>query len=315
MRGADDIVAGVKAATGGHGADVVFDPVGGEAFDASTKCIAFEGRIIVVGFAGGTIPTVAAGHVLVKNYSVVGLHWGMYPRVRPDLVDVARAELTRLTDEGAVRPVVDRVVPFEEAPAALDRPRGGRDRGPRRHPGRAMTDLDGRVAIVTGGARGLGEAYVRALHAAGAARRRRRPPRRDGRARSPASSATARCSPTSTSPTRSTGMPPSRATIERVRRRRRARQQRRHRQCGADRALHPREVERRDRRQPHRRLPRLPRGRAADEGAGRAARSSTSRRSRGCGEARACTATPRRSSACAGSRRGSRSSSGRAASA
>jgi NADPH2:quinone reductase len=119
VRGVDDLVAGVKSATGGHGADVVFDPVGGAAFDASTKCIAFEGRIVVVGFAGGTIPTVPAGHVLVKNYSVVGLHWGLYRGVRPDLIDEARAALTRSADEGRIHPVVDHVVPFADAPQAL----------------------------------------------------------------------------------------------------------------------------------------------------------------------------------------------------
>ncbi|GAA5205430.1 NADPH:quinone oxidoreductase family protein [Microbacterium kyungheense] len=119
IRGTDDLVAGVKAATGGHGADVVFDPVGGAAFDASTKCIAFEGRIVVVGFAGGVIQALPAGHVLVKNYSVLGLHWGLYPRVRPDLIDDARSELTRSAEAGGIRPVVDRVVPFERAPEAL----------------------------------------------------------------------------------------------------------------------------------------------------------------------------------------------------
>ncbi|NLP84139.1 NADPH:quinone oxidoreductase family protein [Microbacterium sp. CFH 90308] len=125
VRGADDLVAGVKAATGGHGADVVFDPVGGAAFEASTKCVAFEGRIIVVGFAGGRIQSLPAGHLLVKNYSVVGLHWGLYPRVRPDLIDDARAELTRLAGDGVVRPVVDRVVPFAQAPEALTALAGG----------------------------------------------------------------------------------------------------------------------------------------------------------------------------------------------
>ncbi|MFE5410985.1 NADPH:quinone oxidoreductase family protein [Microbacterium sp. NPDC056569] len=119
VRDVDDVVAGVKAATGGHGADVVFDPVGGAAFEASTKCIAFEGRLLVVGFAGGTIPSVPAGHVLVKNYSVVGLHWGLYPAVRPDLIEQARTALTRLADSGALRPVVDHVVPFDRAPEAL----------------------------------------------------------------------------------------------------------------------------------------------------------------------------------------------------
>jgi NADPH2:quinone reductase len=119
VRGVDDIIGSVKSATGGHGADVVFDPVGGAAFDASTKCVAFEGRIIVVGFAGGTIPTVAAGHVLVKNYSVLGLHWGLYPSVRPDLIEAARREITRLAAARVVRPVVDHLVPFDDAPAAL----------------------------------------------------------------------------------------------------------------------------------------------------------------------------------------------------
>ncbi|RLK52582.1 NADPH:quinone oxidoreductase family protein [Microbacterium telephonicum] len=119
VRGVDDIAAGVKAATAGHGADVVVDPVGGDAFVASTKCIAFEGRLVVIGFAGGTIPTVPAGHVLVKNYTVLGLHWGMYPGIRPDLVDDARRELTRLADAGRIVPVVDHAVAFESAPDAL----------------------------------------------------------------------------------------------------------------------------------------------------------------------------------------------------
>lgn len=119
IRGEDDLAGGVRAATGGHGADVVFDPVGGAAFAASTKCVAFEGRIVVVGFAGGEIQELPAGHVLVKNYSVLGLHWGLYPRVRPDLVAAAHDDLVRLADEGAIEPVVDHVVPFKRAPEAL----------------------------------------------------------------------------------------------------------------------------------------------------------------------------------------------------
>src|SRR5690606_29564261 len=67
-----DFVAAVKDLTGGRGADVVFDPVGGDAFDHSTKCIAFEGRIVVIGFASGRIPQVAANRLLLKNIDVVG---------------------------------------------------------------------------------------------------------------------------------------------------------------------------------------------------------------------------------------------------
>ena len=73
---AEDFVPIVKEVTGGHGADIVYDPVGGDVFDKSTKCIAFEGRLVVVGFTSGRIPDAKANHLLVKNYSVVGLHWG-----------------------------------------------------------------------------------------------------------------------------------------------------------------------------------------------------------------------------------------------
>jgi NADPH2:quinone reductase len=116
----DDVAAAVKEITGGHGADVVFDPVGGASFEASTKCVAFEGRIVVVGFASGQIPPVRANHALVKNYSVVGLHWGLYAQRDPALVDTAHAELVRLAADGVIRPVVADVVPFDKAPEAIE---------------------------------------------------------------------------------------------------------------------------------------------------------------------------------------------------
>ncbi len=105
-RHTEDFVAVVKELTGGRGADVVFDPVGGETYERSTKCIAVEGRIVVVGFAGGTIQAPSLAHALVKNYSILGLHWGLYTQVAPDLVREAHAELTRLADKGVVAPVV-----------------------------------------------------------------------------------------------------------------------------------------------------------------------------------------------------------------
>jgi NADPH2:quinone reductase len=120
-RSTEDVVGVVKAQTDGRGVDVVFDPVGGRAFEQSTKCIAFEGRIVVVGFAGGQIQAVNAGHALVKNYGVLGLHWALYAQRRPDLVEAAHVELTRLVDEGRIRPVVGEVVPFGDAPAAVQR--------------------------------------------------------------------------------------------------------------------------------------------------------------------------------------------------
>jgi len=120
-RTAEDVVEVVRRETDGRGADVVYDPVGGDAYDRSTRCIAFEGRIVVVGFAAGTVQEVRPGHVLVKNYSVLGLHWGLYAQRRPDLVAEAHDALTALVAAGAVEPQVGDVVPFERAPEAIGR--------------------------------------------------------------------------------------------------------------------------------------------------------------------------------------------------
>jgi NADPH2:quinone reductase len=116
---AEDFVEGVKAFTDGRGADVVYDPVGGDVFDRSTKCIAFEGRIVVVGFTSGRIPEARANHVLVKNYSVVGLHWGLYQRMAPHLIDAATPQLFDLYRQGKIRPHISRRVPFHDARTAV----------------------------------------------------------------------------------------------------------------------------------------------------------------------------------------------------
>lgn len=102
----EDFVEVVKRETGGRGANVVYDPVGGGTYQRSTKCIAFEGRLVVVGFAGGEIQSAALNHALVKNYSIVGLHWGLYNTYDPASVQTCHAELTRLADEGLVKPLV-----------------------------------------------------------------------------------------------------------------------------------------------------------------------------------------------------------------
>lgn len=115
----DDFVERVKEFTDGAGADVVYDPVGGDVFDRSTKCIAFEGRLLVIGFTSGRIPAGRANHVLVKNYSVIGVHWGLYNRKRPEVPRRAHEELTRLYAAGLIDPLVSQVVPFDQAVAAL----------------------------------------------------------------------------------------------------------------------------------------------------------------------------------------------------
>lgn len=120
-RRAEDVVAAVKEATGGRGVDVVYDPVGGEAYTQSAKLVAFEGRIVVVGFAGGTIPSPALNHALVKNYSIVGLHWGLYNTKNPALVQHCHEQLTALAERGAIRPLVSERVPLDGAAAAVQR--------------------------------------------------------------------------------------------------------------------------------------------------------------------------------------------------
>ncbi|WAP52796.1 NADPH:quinone oxidoreductase family protein [Arthrobacter sp. ATA002] len=128
-RATEDFVEAVNTATGGRGADVIYDPVGGSTFDRSTRCIAFEGRIVVVGFAGGTLQTARMNHALVKNYSLLGLHWALYARKKPGLVTEAHEQLTLLADKGLIRPLVTETVPFASAPDAVQRLGDGRTAG------------------------------------------------------------------------------------------------------------------------------------------------------------------------------------------
>lgn len=138
-RRSEDIVAAVKDATGGRGADVVYDPVGGDAYAKSTKCVAFEGRILVVGFASGVIPTPGLNHALVKNYSVVGLHWGLYNTKDPAAVRACHDELTELAEQGIVKPLVSERVAMAGAAAAVQRVADGTSTG--------------RIVVLPGGAR------------------------------------------------------------------------------------------------------------------------------------------------------------------
>ncbi|GAC1543974.1 MAG: NADPH:quinone oxidoreductase family protein [Acidimicrobiales bacterium] len=123
---ADDFVEIVKDVTGGHGADVIYDPVGGDIFDRSLKVIAWEGRLLVIGFAGGRIPQAPANRILLKNCSVVGLHWGHYARHDPGLVVACHEELVRLHAAGAISPLVSAELPFADAVKGLVM-LGGRD--------------------------------------------------------------------------------------------------------------------------------------------------------------------------------------------
>jgi len=110
----------VMELTGGRGANVIYDPVGGDIFDLSTKCIAFGGRLLVVGFTSGRIPSIQANRILLKNISIVGLHWGAYRQHEPALIDRTFESLFDLYEKGGIRPVISASYPLSDAAAALD---------------------------------------------------------------------------------------------------------------------------------------------------------------------------------------------------
>ena len=119
----------VKAATAGRGADVIYDPVGGAITDLSLKCIAFCGRLLVIGFASGIIPTVQLNRVLLKNIALVGLHWGAYRQHDPERIRQAMQALFRLYADGKVTPLVSSRYPLERAAEALEELRSRRSVG------------------------------------------------------------------------------------------------------------------------------------------------------------------------------------------
>jgi NADPH:quinone reductase len=109
----------VRGLTGGRGVDVVMDPVGGERFLDSLRSLAPEGRLLVVGFAEGEIPTVSVNRLLLRNIDLVGVAWGAFVMDKPDVCRTIAADLERLADAGTVDPIVDDVYPLEEGVRAV----------------------------------------------------------------------------------------------------------------------------------------------------------------------------------------------------
>lgn len=116
----EDLRERVKAITGGRGADVIYDPVGGDVFDASLRSIAWGGRIIIIGFASGRIPQVPANIALVKNIDVIGLYWGSYQKHKPELVRQSFAKLFGWFDEGKLKPHISHKFDLREVAQAMN---------------------------------------------------------------------------------------------------------------------------------------------------------------------------------------------------
>jgi NADPH2:quinone reductase len=115
----DDFADRVNQITERGGADVIYDPVGGDVYDRSTKCVAFEGRILIIGFTSGRIADAKTNHVMIKNYSVVGLHWGLYNFKNPRVIEETAQALFKLYEDGKIKPHISATYPLSEATAAL----------------------------------------------------------------------------------------------------------------------------------------------------------------------------------------------------
>ncbi len=119
--GYDNLKDALKDATGGKGVDVAFDPVGGEAFDVLSRAMAWNGRLLVIGFASGTIPKLPVNLTLVKGYSVVGVFWGAFTQKEPAVYADNMKELVGWYLEGKVKPVIEGVYPLSDAASVLTR--------------------------------------------------------------------------------------------------------------------------------------------------------------------------------------------------
>jgi NADPH2:quinone reductase len=109
----EDLVERVRDLTRGRGADVIYDPIGGDLFEQTKRCIAWEGRLLIIGFAGGHIPVIECNRMLLKNMSVVGLAWGQYLARDPARAAACQRHLYDLMRVGAIAPVIYRTLPFE----------------------------------------------------------------------------------------------------------------------------------------------------------------------------------------------------------
>ncbi|MFZ4605666.1 MAG: NADPH:quinone oxidoreductase family protein [Caulobacter sp.] len=110
----------VKAITGGAGADVIYDPVGGDVFDESTRCIAFDGRLLVIGFTSGRIPTISVNMPLIKGFSVIGVRAGEYGRQFPERGRENMDAVWAMAAAGTIHPRVHAELPLTDWRAAFD---------------------------------------------------------------------------------------------------------------------------------------------------------------------------------------------------
>lgn len=115
----EDIRDRVKNITGGRGADVIIDPVGGKTFDAAMRAINWEGRLVVIGFASGEPSQAPTNLIMVKNISIMGFYWGSYCTKSPAEVEKSMSQLLSMWQHGGLQPHISRTFPMENAGEAL----------------------------------------------------------------------------------------------------------------------------------------------------------------------------------------------------
>lgn len=133
-RATPDFVDEVRELSGG-GVDVCYEVVGGDTFHHARRCMGWNGRLLIIGFAGGTIPDAPMNHALLKNYSIVGVHWGAAIARDPGSLARQQAELAALADAGKISPVTYPPFSFDNAPQAFD------DLAHRRTTGKVVVEL------------------------------------------------------------------------------------------------------------------------------------------------------------------------------
>ncbi len=115
----EDVRERIKAVTGGRGVDVCFEMLGGDIFDQMTRLMAWKGRLMPIGFVGGTIPSVPMNLPLLKNYSIVGVFYGAAMRNEPEATAAMYDQLMRLAADGAIHPHVQAVMRLDDASKAM----------------------------------------------------------------------------------------------------------------------------------------------------------------------------------------------------
>ena len=119
--GYDNLKEKLKEISNGKGIDVIFDPVGGDTFDTIARTMARKGRLLVIGFASGSIPKLAVNLALVKEFSVVGVFWGAFTRAEPNEYKLNMIELFNWYQKGLLKPLIEESYPLSQAASVLEK--------------------------------------------------------------------------------------------------------------------------------------------------------------------------------------------------